>query len=390
MSTRRKFLAVCGSLPITGCNGVIQEDIPTVLADDEGQPHIDGHWWQPRRDPANTASKSDSDGLQAPPTRYWKRSFDPEKHWIRSTPAVTGDIAFLTDQESLLRLDANTGDLSRITSLSSDVSVTPVVTDDDIYLPEANGILSYDQTSGERGSLPALSGIGAPTFADTNIYAGIDSGSPQGFAVDVQANEVSWSNKVGLHPTAPCTFEDIVVFGDRDGQVSAFHLSGDHLWSVTTPDDYVAGSIVADGNGIYVSTGSQRNESGHVVSYTDEGRERWRIEFERSITGDPALADGSLYIADYDGRLYAIDAETGDQLWVSAEGDIEPSRGLDHDPSPSVIGETVLYPDHRERLSAFDVNGEPLWRASEIRVKWAIAVEDAVLYGNHGDIALVA
>ena len=145
----------------------------------------------------------------------------------------------------------------------------------------------------------------------------------------------------------------------------------------------MAGSIVAGENTICVSTGSRRNESGHVVSYTNIGRKRWQIEFERSIAGDPALADGSLCIADYNGRLYAIDAETGAQLWVSAEGEIEPSRGLDDDSRPSVIGETVIYPDHRERLSAFDVTGEVLWRASEIRGEWAIAVEDAVLYGNY-------
>jgi outer membrane protein assembly factor BamB len=48
------------------------------------------------------------------------------------------------------------------------------------------------------------------------------------------------------------------------------------------------------------------------------GAEKWTFETKGRVFGSPVLADGSLYVADEVGRLYALESATGRPLWEQA------------------------------------------------------------------------
>ncbi|WP_276254424.1 PQQ-binding-like beta-propeller repeat protein [Halomontanus rarus] len=59
-------------------------------------------------------------------------------------------------------------------------------------------------------------------------------------------------------------------------------------------------------------------DTGRVHAFSPEGEERWTAQTKAvylGIHGTPAIAHGVAYIGGYDGRLYAFDVETGEEVW---------------------------------------------------------------------------
>lgn len=93
------------------------------------------------------------------------------------------------------------------------------------------------------------------------------------------------------------------------------------LWRVQA-DHGVYHTPVADANGIYFHT-----LKGHVIAVDFEGGIRWQREFQRPAwNGDglvpehfdsPIACFGDrVYVGSIGGRIYAIDSETGEDVWV--------------------------------------------------------------------------
>ncbi len=148
-----------------------------------------------------------------------------------------------------------------------------------------------------------------------------------------------------------------VIFGAGDGYTYGFHANefdvekdGDEefylmkeLWKVNCcPDDYrfdekgepikyatypgpseIISSPVVYNNKVYAVIGQdpEHGEGVGAVTCIDPSKGSgddaivWQFkELGRSIS-TPSIADGLLYIADYSGRLFCLDAETGEQYW---------------------------------------------------------------------------
>mmetsp|Transcript_942 Transcript_942/g.2624 ORF Transcript_942/g.2624 Transcript_942/m.2624 type:complete len:540 (+) Transcript_942:2-1621(+) len=60
--------------------------------------------------------------------------------------------------------------------------------------------------------------------------------------------------------------------------------------------------------------------TGYMYSINKTGHTRWSFQFSHSHPGNPALLDGVLYVASMDGIAWAIDAETGTELWQTRIG----------------------------------------------------------------------
>lgn len=98
-------------------------------------------------------------------------------------------------------------------------------------------------------------------------------------------------------------------------------------------------------------------------------REAWRFTAGGPVTGTPAVADGVVYIGSYDGRLYAIDARSGQQRWRYATGakaferDMKVPLGISG--SAAVAGDLVIVGDADAVIHAIDrQTGEVVWRTS--------------------------
>lgn len=88
------------------------------------------------------------------------------------------------------------------------------------------------------------------------------------------------------------------------------------------PSEFIATPVVHDG-AIYALIGQDPEHGpgvGQLTSTDLQGNVRWRYDgITRSIS-TVAVHQGIVYAADYDGRLHAVDAATGEALWIHDTG----------------------------------------------------------------------
>jgi len=89
------------------------------------------------------------------------------------------------------------------------------------------------------------------------------------------------------------------------------------------PSELIATPVYADGK-LYVSIGQdpEHGEGVGMMSCIDvtqtgdlSGKAAWTFKTQERTISTPAVKDGIVYTADYTGRLFALDAKTGQQYW---------------------------------------------------------------------------
>lgn len=115
---------------------------------------------------------------------------------------------------------------------------------------------------------------------------------------------------------------------------------------------YETGLVASlDGRRIYTA-----NEDGRISAVDMEtGKRVWRHKTEFTISAGPTVADGQLFVGTRDGRLVALSAEDGSELWNSPLS----SEVLS---APAVAEGNVLVRTTDGQLAAFDAgNGDRRW-----------------------------
>lgn len=104
-------------------------------------------------------------------------------------------------------------------------------------------------------------------------------------------------------------------------------------------------------------TKQPKRPDGEVVAYASGfGKVRWRKRIGASETS-PLLVDGKLYVGDWNGKVWALDAASGDTLWTfQTKGKVKAALTLS--------GGHLYAASYDHHLYALDVrNGKPIWRA---------------------------
>jgi eukaryotic-like serine/threonine-protein kinase len=120
---------------------------------------------------------------------------------------------------------------------------------------------------------------------------------------------------------------------------------------------------------IAVATGFAQNtfrgNNAHTGVYDSAGPKqfggvKWAFKARGPIVTSPIIAGGVVYIASWDGRMYAIDQETGKEKW-----NFKSSMPIGS--SPAVVGDTLYFVSSAGSLAALDVKSGQL--------KWAYEIE---------------
>jgi len=165
---------------------------------------------------------------------------------------------------------------------------------------------------------------GAPAVNGDTVYVGALDSTLWG--LDVATGRVQWtlpgtpSLSTVTGGSAPAIAGDVVVFPTQAGELTAVRRSnGGRLWTT-------------------VAAGRRTGAALGIIS---------------ALTGDP-VADGSrIYAANQSGRVFAIDARTGETIWAVAEGANGPVWP---------VGGSVFLVSDQNRLMRLDASdGSVIW-----------------------------
>jgi outer membrane protein assembly factor BamB len=139
-----------------------------------------------------------------------------------------------------------------------------------------------------------------------------------GKAVRLSDRKVLWEIKV--HPsdhgkptdvTAPVYHQGRVYGAFLDGNVAAGDAeTGERVW-VRKLDGHLESSPLAVGETLYLGT----DTTDVVALRTADGGTRWRFNSPGAIKASPSFHDGRVFIADYEGAMFALEADSGKPVW---------------------------------------------------------------------------
>jgi outer membrane protein assembly factor BamB len=239
---------------------------------------------------------------------------------------------------------------------SPSTSVSPTGDDGDEGTEAGSSLVAIDladQTVLWREPLGAIARTGVTVDGDT-AYVGDEAGTL--YAIAVADGEVRWTSRAPGRLDVPIAVADgrVVVVSrsadDRGVIVVAYEVaSGERQWQVSAQVGSTASSAAAAADGIVVVALADRLVR---ALGEEEGDERWAslaLSFFSPVTS-PAVRDGSIFVADLSGGLYRFDSENGVRVWSYQFNEVVLRS------SPVVSGAWVLLGLNDGRLVA--VNGE--------------------------------
>lgn len=334
--------------------------LPAALcaADGPGRPI------QFRGDPAHSGVY-DTTGLDGYGGMLWRAELPGP---VRSAAAVADRHLFVGSAGGFLHaLDRWTGREVWRYRAGAAVHGSPAVWHGTVYVTDAAGSLhAVDQRTGERlwvvetgPTLPWAWGhesgdlyLSSPLLGEAGDEMGLWFGAGDGFlrSVDPVGGTVLWELPTeGRIRSTPALSEGVVVVGSADGSVYAADASTGALrWRFDT--------------------------AGRGIDSAEFGFDR------KTVQSSPSLVDGRVFVGARNGSLYALDLETGEELWESSHGSSWVNGG------PAVADGRVFVGSSDGRfIQAVDAeSGEEIWRRDSTGVVWSspVVVEKAVVFSE--------
>lgn len=228
---------------------------------------------------------------------------------------------------------------------------------------------------------------GSPSLADGVLY--VPSEDDHVYAVDAQTGEQYWAFRTDNAVwSTPAVVNGTVFFGSTDHHVYAVDAkTGELRWKVQTGGDVTGSPAVADGV-VYVGS----NDHHLYAIGADDGEVLWTFETGDRVSSAPAVAEGAVYVGSNDHHLYAVDAATGTERWrfetdiwvwvgaTVADGRVFfTSDGTRGSPASNGSG---------GRLFALDAaSGERLWATELSGLSAPVVTDDMVIASSYTDIA---
>ena len=271
------------------------------------------------------------------------------KGWVVSSPAVVaGLVYFLSYDSTFYAVNANTGELkwkfatggerryagTHLHHLEPAAETMPDPWDFYLSSPAVwNGAVYFGSSDGNVYSLEAASGAlkwkfhtgdvvhSSPAIADGVLYVG--SWDTYLYALDAASGAEKWRFKTGEDPdihnhvgiqASPAVADGIVFFGSRDSFAYGVDAAtGKQLWKFSTNGSWVNNSMVVHDEKAYFGTSIPGFM--HAVE-AKTGKVVFDLPTGTPVFASMALADDTLYMGNFGGKLTAIDLKTQKPAWV--------------------------------------------------------------------------
>lgn len=278
-------------------------------------------------------------------TRKPRWSFDLGGYPVRASPAIADRTVYLANGFSVFAIDADTGTQRWKFAMEYAGESSPTVVDGVVYVAsKENRLYALDAETGEQRWFYKTDGLlfGSPSVSSESVVIGGDDGdlfaidrddgnldwkltldsgifstpaidgervyvttkNKTTVAIDLESGDEIWTYPVG-GSASPAVADGVVFIGSDDGAIYAIDAAkgGDPLWLFATGSPGVRSPIVA-GDEVFFAAGatitSLNRETGTVV---------WQYPVGDTVSTEPVVLDGYLYVGDKNGYFYAI---TGD------------------------------------------------------------------------------
>ena len=389
-SSRRRFLS---SLALT-LTGAAYGTSDADAIDPSLNSNLD--WPMARYDPAGTGHHPTASGPTEDIAVQW--THDAPDWFFGTTSLIRRDDTLYAVGNGLLTLDSESGDrrFGYAGPYQSSPAVAPASTynTDTLAVTASSGVFGLNASGGytiplldhtigaERWTGPQSAGGGffgpadadTPVTADGVIYTALP-GTNSVVALDPNNGQVQWrqthheDDPVSAEINRPAVKDGIVFVTNWPKQAAAYRAeTGEQQWLVELDDQLLLPPIATD-QGVVVPS----REFVYFLDPTD-GSEVWRYSTDGNATeSTPAVADGTIFVADEQDSLHAIVLETGEQRWTAP---------FDGPTTPVIADGTVYAVKSGYSLVAIDAEtGETLfeYRPSQVPLSTPI-VGDGVLY----------
>ncbi|MFF3564684.1 PQQ-binding-like beta-propeller repeat protein [Streptomyces sp. NPDC002574] len=231
---------------------------------------------------------------------------------VYSTPAVADGVVYLGTEDGVLHaVDAATGKEKWSYRTAKKIESSPAVAGGRVYIASFDHHLyALDAATGEKKwSYDTRSYLDAtPTVADGTVYLWSDYRHTS-YALDAASGHLKWTNdgvKVQVG-TGGALFgwaagpADSTAAAGKFGAVDA--ATGTKRWLARLTDDNRPTGPAVDAGTVY---------AGDVELYAmnaASGKVRWSYALDGDVTSPPTVADGIVYVAGEDGKVYALTVE---------------------------------------------------------------------------------
>ncbi|MFG2771680.1 serine/threonine-protein kinase [Streptomyces sp. NPDC048350] len=298
----------------------------------------------------------------APEPAHWRPWRFRMSNDVWGTPVVAGDLLYVTSFE-VHALDVASG---RRQFKTRDVAWAMAVAQGRIHASDGPTLYALDATDGsERWRLQTDAWVYSLKVDRGTVVTGTRGGGVQGWEASNGAKlwEITGAQTDFETPEAGPAVHGDTVYVWRDARLQALDArTGAERWSYPVGDAASCGNVPvrvapAEDGCVYVSAGTR------VLSIDIAGGHvRWHFEAPAvflspaAFAPGPAVTGGGVYLADYLGTVYALDATTGQDRWriaTESRQSIEPVLVVDG--NVHVGSGSALY-----TLDA--VTGTPKWR----------------------------
>lgn len=236
---------------------------------------------------------------------------------VRASVAVVGDAYLVAGFDGHLRSLARADGAERWSQdLGFEVVATPAVGGDTVVVGAdalhgralADGAPLWEYRSPAADECPDGLGtvfVGSPVVIGDSVLAVSAEGTVH--AVDLATGTPIWTSEApGCDLVArPHVAADGVTVGDGDGVLWTLSLADGSVVHRVELGEPVRAAVAADDGGGAVGTVDG------VVGLDPDRRVRWRTDLPGAVDSSPVLVDGLVVVGSNDGRVYALDAPTG-------------------------------------------------------------------------------
>lgn len=298
---------------------------------------------------------------------------------VKNSVAVHENLVFaMTVDGEVHALDATTGAerwAYRLdNALKLRVYASPVVSDGVVYLGVATHFVALDARTGkevwratfiEMASMLGDEYMGcysSPCIGEEKVYVGFNLATGL-VALDKQTGHQLW-NKMHLHNplhATPALCNDM-LYHPAYGELRAMKAeTGDEVWTFPLPAEnpyfiyWTVSSPTISGSKLFV--GSLDGSVFALDAFS--GKKLWHYQTgeamasfgpcmraESQLTSSPVLSGNTVYLGSADGRLYALDADSGKEMWRY-------DLGVPITSSAAISGNTVYVASYDGSIYAF-------------------------------------